>query len=83
MGVVLAGIKAPPEIGSSYARDFDAVFASAAKAHHVAFYPDLLAGVGRDANLKQADGLHPNAAGVRIIAARLAPVVAKVLAQRP
>jgi acyl-CoA thioesterase-1 len=83
MGVVLAGIKAPPEIGRGYARDFDAVFSSAARAHHVAFYPDLLAGVARDPRLKQADGLHPNAAGARLIAAHLAPLVAKVLTQRP
>jgi acyl-CoA thioesterase-1 len=79
--VVLAGIKAPPEIGSGYARDFDAAFTGAARAHHVAFYPDLLAGVARNPGLKQADGLHPNAAGARLIAARLAPVVAKALAR--
>lgn len=82
MGVVLAGITAPPEIGRSYARDFDAVFADLARAHRLAFYPDLLAGVGRNPALKQSDGLHPNAAGVRLIAGRLAPVVARALAQR-
>jgi len=83
MGVVLAGIHAPPELGRGYARDFDAVFASVAKAHGVALYPDLLAGVGRDRALNQSDGIHPNAKGVAIIARRLAPVVAKVLATRP
>jgi acyl-CoA thioesterase-1 len=81
MGVVLAGMTAPPEIGRGYARDFDAVFPSVAKAHRVAFYPDLLAGVARNPKLKQADGLHPNAEGVRLISARLAPVVAKVMAK--
>lgn len=83
MGVVLAGLKAPPEIGRGYARDFDAVFAAVAKAHHVTYFPDLLQGVTRDPVLKQADGLHPNAQGVRVIAGRLAPVVAKALASRP
>jgi acyl-CoA thioesterase I len=83
MGVVLAGLKAPPEIGRGYARDFNAVFAEAAKAHRVAFFPDLLEGVGRNPALKQADGLHPNAQGVRLIVSRLAPVVAKALAARP
>jgi acyl-CoA thioesterase-1 len=78
-GVVLAGINAPPEIGRSYARDFDAVFSGLAQTHHVALYPDLLAGVERNPALNQGDGLHPNARGVQIIAGRLAPVVAKVL----
>jgi acyl-CoA thioesterase-1 len=83
MRVVLAGIRAPTEIGRNYARDYDAAFASVAKAHRVAFYPDLLAGVARNPALNQADGLHPNAAGARVIAARLAPVVAHSLSQRP
>jgi len=83
MGVVLAGLHAPPELGRGYARDFDAVFAGLAKAHGVALYPDLLAGVGRNGALNQSDGIHPNARGAAIIARGLAPVVAKVLATRP
>jgi acyl-CoA thioesterase-1 len=83
MGVVLAGLHAPPEIGRAYARDFDAVFPSLAKAHGVTLYPDLLAGVGRNPALNQNDAIHPNARGVQIIAARLAPVVARELARRP
>lgn len=80
--VVLAGVSAPPEIGRRYAADFNSVFASVARAHHVTLYPDLLAGVERTPALNQGDGIHPNAQGVKIIAARLAPVVAKVLRQR-
>ena len=83
MGVVLAGLHAPPEFGRGYARDFDALFAGLAKAHGVALYPDLLAGVGRNRLLNQSDGIHPNATGAAIIARGLAPVVAKVLAARP
>jgi acyl-CoA thioesterase-1 len=82
-GVVLAGISAPVEIGRDYAQAFNAVFPSLAKEHRVALYPDLLAGVGRNPSLNQGDGLHPNAKGVQIIAARLAPVVARVLKQTP
>jgi acyl-CoA thioesterase-1 len=81
--VVLCGIAAPPEIGRDYARDFNAAFAAVAKARHIAFYPNLLAGVERDPALKQSDGLHPNARGVRIIAQRLAPVVARVIRALP
>jgi acyl-CoA thioesterase-1 len=82
MGVVLCGLRAPVQIGADYARDFNAVFPALAAEHHVALYPDLFAGVGRNPALLQSDGIHPNAKGVRIIASRLAPVVAKVLKER-
>jgi acyl-CoA thioesterase-1 len=82
MGVVLAGIAAPPELGRGYARDFDAVYTGLARQYGVALYPDLLAGVGRNRTLLQSDGLHPNAQGVGVIARRLAPIVAKALAAR-
>jgi acyl-CoA thioesterase-1 len=83
MVVVLTGVRAPPELGRGYARDFNAMFESLAKVHGVAFYPNLLEGVDRNPRLKQSDGLHPNAEGARLIAERLAPMVAKALAQRP
>lgn len=80
--VLLAGITAPAEIGGRYARDFNAVFPAVARLHGVALYPNLIEGVARNPSLNQADGIHPNPAGVRIIAAKLAPVVAKALAAR-
>jgi acyl-CoA thioesterase-1 len=83
MGVVLAGMHAPREIGASYARDFDAIYPSLARAHGVTLYPDLLAGVSRIKVLNQGDAIHPNAQGVLVIAGKLAPVVAKELAKRP
>jgi acyl-CoA thioesterase-1 len=83
MGVVFTGLHAPPEIGAGYARDFNAVFAGLAKAHHVTFYPDLLAGVARNKALTQADAIHPNAQGAQIIATGLAPLVARELKKRP
>ena len=82
MGVIVAGMRAPREIGQGYAKDFDAVFPAIAKAHRVTLYPDFLAGVGRDPALHQSDAIHPNAKGAAIIAARLAPVVKKALAAR-
>ncbi len=77
--VVVVGLTAPRAIGVGYARDFDAIFPALAKAESVALYPDLLAGVARTPALNQRDGIHPNAAGVEIIAARLEPVVARSL----
>jgi acyl-CoA thioesterase-1 len=82
IAVVLAGLTAPSAIGAGYARDFDAVFPAVARDTGALLYPDLLAGVARNPRFNQADGIHPNAAGVDIIAARLAPVVARSL-RRP
>ena len=83
MGVVLTGLNAPREIGAGYARDFNAIFPALAKAHRVALYPDLLAGVSRNGALNQGDSIHPNAKGAEIIATGLAPLVARELKKRP
>ena len=82
IGVVLCGLHAPASLSRSYARDFNAVFPAVAKAEGVALDPDLLAGVARTDGLNQADGLHPNPRGVKIVAARLAPAVARALKAR-
>jgi acyl-CoA thioesterase-1 len=80
MGVVLAGMTVPRAVGAGYARDFGAVFPAVARAERVPIYPDLLAGVGP--GLRQRDGIHPNATGVKIIATGLAPLVARALKSR-
>lgn len=80
--VLLVGIVAPTQVGGGYARDFNAVFTSLARTHGVPLYPNLIDGVARQRALNQPDGIHPNARGVQVITARLAPVVAKALAVR-
>jgi len=80
--VVLAGMRAPPAIGAAYARQFDAVYPDVARAEHLVLYPYLLDGVALNGRLNQRDAIHPNAAGVKVIAARLAPVVARTLKAR-
>ena len=79
IGVVLCGLTAPEAIGRHYAHDYDAVFPAVARGERVAFYADLRQGVAGVKGLTQSDGLHPNAAGVLIIARGLAPVVARAL----
>jgi len=75
----LAGMRAPTQIGAGFAHDFNAAFPDAAEAGHAPLYPFLLDGVAGNAALLQGDHIHPNPAGVKIIAARLAPFVAKNL----
>lgn len=76
---LLVGIRAPAAIGPGYARDYNALFPTLARQMRAPLYPDLLAGAENQRALTQADGLHPNAAGAKVIAARLAPAVAKAL----
>ena len=77
--VVLAGMRAPEQLGGAYAREFNAVFRELARTKGVISYSNLLDGVVGIRSLNQRDGIHPNAAGVKVIARRLAPVVAKAL----
>jgi acyl-CoA thioesterase-1 len=79
VAVVLAGSNAPRTGSGAYGRAFDAVFPNVARAGGAILAPDLLTGVEDRPGFRQADGLHPNAAGVKIIAAHLAPAVARAL----
>jgi acyl-CoA thioesterase-1 len=76
--MVLAANRAPKGSGA-YGRAFDAVFAAVARSTGAALAPDLLSGVLDQPGFRQADGIHPNAAGVTIIVGRLAPLVASTL----
>ncbi len=76
---MLVGVKAPPAMGASYAREFDAVVPDLARADHVPAFPDLLGKVALDRSLNQGDGVHPNPQGVSLVVGRLAPAVAEVL----
>lgn len=72
----IAGMRAPPILDAAYVRAFDSVFADVGRETGAPVYPFLLEGVAFDPRLNQPDRIHPNAAGVRVIAARLAPFVA-------
>jgi acyl-CoA thioesterase-1 len=77
--VVLAGMLAPPNLGRAYGEAFNAVFPRLAKRHGVVFYPFFLDGVAAQPALNQPDGIHPNAAGVRVIVERFTPYVLRAL----
>lgn len=69
--VLLAGMRMPPNYGESYARRFAAVFPAVARDAGASLMPFLLEGVAAEPALNQGDGIHPNAAGHRVIADRL------------
>ena len=66
--VVLAGMMAPPNLGTAYTQPFRAIFPELAKANGAALVPFLLDGVAGVSHLNQADGIHPTAEGQRIVA---------------
>lgn len=66
--VLLAGMRMPPNYGDVYTREFAAAFGEVARGAGVALMPFLLEGVAAVPSLNQADGIHPNAEGHRIIA---------------
>ncbi len=72
-GILLAGMLAPPNLGSDYAASFNPIFPDLARQHGVTFYPFFLDGVAGNPSLVQPDGIHPTAAGVAIIVARILP----------
>lgn len=73
--VLLAGMRAPPNLGPEYQAGFDAMFPRLAEKHGALLYPFFLDGVAAERQLNQADGIHPNPAGVDIIVGRILPSV--------
>jgi acyl-CoA thioesterase-1 len=73
--VLLTGMEAPPNLGASYGAQFRAVFAALGKRPGILFDPFFLQNVAAHPELNQPDGIHPNAAGVNLIVARIAPKV--------
>lgn len=60
--VLLVGMRLPPNYGSAYTREFQAVYAVVAKQTGAVLVPFLLDGIATRPELFQADGLHPGAA---------------------
>jgi acyl-CoA thioesterase I len=79
--VLLAGMRAPPNLGREYGSAFDAIFPQLAAKHGVVFHSFLLEGVAARPELNQDDGIHPNARGVEVIVSNLLPHVRALIAK--
>ena len=79
IGVVLAGMEAPPNFGAVYTSNFRDVFRTLAESRDVTFVPFLLEGVAGVPDLNQADGIHPNEAGAARVAEHLWPALEPLL----
>lgn len=65
--VLLAGIKLPPNYGPTYIEAFESIYTDLAKQHGTMLVPFFMDGVAFDADLMQADGIHPNALGQPVL----------------
>ncbi|MEX2610433.1 MAG: arylesterase [Gemmatimonadota bacterium] len=67
--LVVLGMETPPNMGAAYTERFRAMYPALAREYDAVLVPFLLEGVAGDPALNQADGIHPTAAGQRILAA--------------
>jgi acyl-CoA thioesterase I len=66
--VAIMQMEAPRNLGAEYTRRFHALYGNVARETGVILIPFLLEGVAGVAELNQADGIHPTAAGARRVA---------------
>ena len=79
---MLSGMVAAPNMGPDYAGEFNAIYRDLADEYGVPLYPFTLEGVVGNKDLMLGDDIHPNARGVGVIADRLAPKIARILAEQ-
>ena len=87
IAVLLCGMRAAPNLGADYGSSFEHIYPELAAKYDALLYPFFLDGVAANLGLLQRDGLHPAAAGVDVIVARILPkveqLIARIRTQRP
>ena len=79
IGVLLAGMRAAPNLGPYYQAEFDAIYPELAAEHELPLYPFFLEGVAAQADLLLPDGMHPSAGGVDVMVANFLPAIEAVI----
>ena len=80
--IVLTGMMAPRSMDGAYVRAFDGIYPDLARKYDAALDPFFMEGVITDSRLLLNDGLHPNPAGIRKMAARVAPLAEQGLQEK-
>ena len=83
VAIVLVGLRIPPNYGQAYTKEFANIFPALAKKYNIPLIPFLLEGVAGERLLNQADGIHPNAAGHKILAATVFRTVLPIIQKAP
>ena len=77
--VLVAGMLAPPNLGSRYMADYNSIFPDLARKYGAPLYPFFLAGVAGNPALNLPDRVHPNFQGIKRMVSGIAPTVMKAL----
>jgi acyl-CoA thioesterase-1 len=80
--IVLAGMQIPPNLGTSYTKEFRDLFKELADKNKAVLIPFLLENVGGIPKLNQRDGIHPTPEGHKIVANTVWNVLKPVLEQK-
>jgi acyl-CoA thioesterase I len=83
VGVVLAGMKLPPNYGQDYTTRFEAMYQTLAREYQMPFIPFFLEGVGGSSLLNQADGIHPTSKGYKVVVENLLKILMPILNEKP
>jgi acyl-CoA thioesterase-1 len=79
---LLVGMKVPPNYGSAYVREFDALFADVARARRVPLVPFFFEGFGERNELFQPDRIHPTAAAQPLLLDNVWPFLLPLMEAR-
>ena len=66
--IIITGMQMPVSMGEDYRQKFAAIFPALAETNQATLLPFLLENVGGEPELNLPDGVHPTAAGHRIVA---------------
>ena len=80
--VVLAGMRAAPNLDPAYIARFEAMYGDLAAKHGATLYPFFLDGVAGEAGMVQDDSIHPTFEGVKTIVTRILPTIKRALEKR-
>jgi acyl-CoA thioesterase-1 len=81
--VILAGMRMVSNLGQDYTNTFASIFPAIADQEDLIFMPFFLEGVAGEKRYNQADGIHPNSEGYRIISNRILPYVVEAINRLP
>lgn len=77
--MVFAGMEIPPNMGQAYTTEFRNIYKDLAAKNNMTLIPFLLEGVGGEPELNQADGIHPNEEGSKIVTENVWKILAPLL----
>ena len=77
--VLLAGMRAAPNLDPAYVTRFEAIYPELARKHGAALHPFFMEGVAGQQGLIQQDGMHPTFAGVKRVVTGITPAVKRAL----